>query len=369
MDRNTLKISVFWLILLSVPVLFCALLFVGWYAYGMLRFNAFFCGTFAQLDPVIGWVLKPNSKSCMGVHAPFHPSDIYYQFPVFTDKNGFRSETPGEATPRHAVIAIGDSESFGYMLPFSESFPGHLSTIQDRPVINMASPAYSGAQSVLLARRWFNRLEPAAFVYWETGFWERGVCKGSTRPTRILKPCYWVRSGGRAELIAPPDGYVRERAAWGMRPGGMLGAGELTWTYFLISRPISKLHQLFVRVGLANGMPDDFHVVGMDGTPARRELLHDLVALAKEARAPLVLLDPREFYGDLMATLSEEEATYVHYVGKEEWSSAVEIPGSKLPQDQQRVPHDGHYGGGAQRLIAELVNSKLAEGRIGLESP
>ncbi len=361
MKQSALKTSVFWLILLSVPVLFCALLFIGWYAYGMLRFNAFFCGTFAQLDPVIGWVLKPRAQSCMGVHAPFHPSDVYYKIPVYTDENGFRSQTPGETTPRNAIIAIGDSQSFGYMLPFSESYPGHLRAIQDRPVVNMASPAYGGAQSVLLARRWFKRLEPAAFVYWETGFWERGVCKGETRPTRILKPCYWVRPDGRAELIAPPDGYVLERAAWGMRPGGMLGAGELTWTYFLISRPITKLHQIFVRIGLANGMPDDFRVVAMDAKPARQALLHDLAALAREARAPLVLIDQHGVYRDYLPTLSREESTYVHYVGKEEWNSAVEIPSSKLPPDQQRVPHDGHYGSGVQRIIAELINSKLAK--------
>jgi hypothetical protein len=140
----------------------------------------------------------------------------------------------------------------------------------------------------------------------------------------------------------------------------MLGAGELTWTYFLISRPISKLHQIFVRIGLANGMPDDFRVVGVDAKPVRRALLRDLATLAREARAPLVLLDQYDLYREFLPTLSKEEASYVHYVGKEAWNSAIEIPSSKLPPDQQRVPHDGHYGSGAQRLIAELVNSKLA---------
>jgi hypothetical protein len=363
MNRNTLKTAAFWLILLSIPVLFCALVFVGWYAYGMLRFNAFFCGTFAQLDPIVGWVLKPNAQSCMGVHVPFHPSDVYYRFPVYTDRNGFRSEAAGEDTPKHAVMAIGDSQTFGYMVSFADSYPGHLRTIQDRPVINMGDPGYSGAQAILLARRWISRLEPVAIVYWETGFWERGVCKGDTRPKRILKPCYWVRPDGGAELIAPPQGYVRERAAWGMRPGGMLGAGELTWSYFLVSRPISKLHQMMVRVGLANGMPDDFRVVGVDGRPARRALLHDLATLGREAHAPVVLLDSFGLYRDFLPTLSRDEAKYVYYVGKETWDSAVETPSSKLPPDRQRVPHDGHYGGGAQHLIAELVKSELAKRR------
>lgn len=360
---NALKISFFWAILVSIPVLFCALLFVGWYAYGMLRFNAFFCGTFAQLDPVIGWILRPNAESCMGVHAPYRPDEIYYRLPVTTDRNGFRSRTVGEETPKHAVIAIGDSQTFGYMVSYEDSFPGHLREIQSRPVVNMASPAFSGAQAILLARRWITPLEPAAIVYWETGFWERGVCEGDSQPRRILKPCYWVRPDGGVELIAPPEGYVRERAAWGMRPGGMLGAGELTWTYFLVSRPISKLHQLFVRMGLANGMADDFRFVGMDGKPVRRAILRDLAALAREARVPVVLLDPSDLYRDALPTLSEEEAKRVYYVGKDKWQSAVEMPSSALPPDRQRVPHDGHYGGGAHRLIAELIASELSRPR------
>jgi hypothetical protein len=361
MHQGVIKRALFWLILLLVPVVFCVALVLGRYAYGKLTFTAHFCAPFSQLDDQIGWVHKPNVESCMGTHAEFDRSQVYYERAIYTDENGFRSARSGEETPRNAVVFMGDSFTFGYMAPYEDSFAALFADLTNEPVVNMGSPAYSGAQAVRLAQRWVKRLEPKALVYFETGFWERGVCEGETRPTFLLKPCYWVRPDGTAELILPPEGQVTNMAAWGLRPGGMVGAGEVTWAYFLISRPVAKVHQILVRLGLTSGMPDDFLAVGKDTAPARRALLNDLLDLAKSTKTPLLLLDSKDVFNTLVDELAVEDRQRLLYVDGKSWQAAVLDPASKLPLDQVEVPHDRHFAVGANRLIAELIRAKLAD--------
>ncbi|MCG8510448.1 MAG: hypothetical protein MI741_14580, partial [Rhodospirillales bacterium] len=215
-----------WAIMLSLPVIFVILVIFGRYTWGYLSYGGYFCGSFAQLDGDIGWVLKPNAKSCIGGGNPFS-DERYFEAPVYTNRDGFRTSQSGGETPAGAVLTVGDSWTFGYGVSYEDSYPGQLSRMIEAPVVMLASPAYAGSQAVLLADRWVGALKPRALVYLELGFWERGACSGRTRPRLINKPCFWTPPGqSKAELILPPDGMVDDFARFGILPGGMVGAGE-----------------------------------------------------------------------------------------------------------------------------------------------
>ncbi len=180
-----------------------------------------------------------------------------------------------------------------------------------------------------------------------------------TKPVNILKPCYWVGKGGEAHLIKPRPGYVHRMSRAGLRPGGMVGAGEKTLAYFLISRPVAKIKQPLVRLGISSGFGNDFSAWGREEDFARIKAAHlkNLLSLSAEAGARLLLIDPGEVYRPYI--IGNDDEKRLIYVGAAEWKAAVDNPMSRMPKALARVPGDGHYGPGAHRLIAALISAKL----------
>ncbi|MBF0246625.1 MAG: SGNH/GDSL hydrolase family protein [Alphaproteobacteria bacterium] len=359
MHNRPNKKIIFWFVLSLIPVVFCLAVLEGWYAYGKWTFTSHFCSRFSQLDDEIGWTHKPNVSSCMGTHGKFIRSHVYHESPMFTDVNGFRSAEPGGESAKNAVMFIGDSHTFGYMVPYEDSFPGWYGRLTGQPVVNLASPAYSSAQAILMARRWVDELAPKALVYFDMGFWERGVCTGSARPTAILKPCYWVRPGQETELILPPAGHVRSMARFGLRPGGMVGAGEDTWSYFLISRPVSKIRQMFVRLGLASGMGNDFRSTAQDSKVVPHAVMLDLLTIAAHRKIPLVFVEARENYTEILNQIDPRLRKWLIFIDFPTWQGKIVEVAEHLPEGQFIVPHDGHYASGTYKLLAELIASRL----------
>jgi hypothetical protein len=330
------------------------------FAYGKLTHESYFCSRFGQIDAELGWVLKPSAVTCVAGREPFSSSPSWFEGKVFTDANGFRSAKSGGDTPKGGVLFAGDSWTFGYGLSFEESFPGQFSARSGVGAAVAASPAYGSAQALLLAERWVERLTPRAIVYLDIGLWERSACRGATKPAFILKPCYWQSNGASsAELVTPPPGTVENAASWGITPGGMLGVGEDTWTYFLWSRPVAQLHHLLVRANLAAGFGHDFRAAGVDDAVVHKAVLDHLVRLAGRAHVPVLLLDPADTYKVPLAALGAEQSRHLHHVGKAVWRSAVDEPAAELPPEIARVPHDGHFGPGMNALVAALVQSQL----------
>jgi len=349
-----------WSIMMAIPAVVGVGLVEGRYAWGYLSYEGFYCGSFAQLDGEIGWILKPRAESCIGAGEAFG-DEVYFEVPVFTDDNGFRSAAPGGATPERSVLAVGDSWTFGYGVTQEESYPGQLDGMIEAAVVTVASPAYAGSQAVQLAKRWAPELKPRALVYLELGFWERGACSGTAAPAFILKPCFWSGENGEVELVLPPPGLVEKMGSLGLRPGGMIGAGEKTPGYFMWSRPIAKISQALVRAGLTSGMADDFRAVNVDGKALRLALLTELAETASAAEAPLLLIDPNDLYADLVGSLAAPLLPWVTLVGSARWDSDVSEPASALTEAEARVPMDGHFGPGMNRLVAALVRDLLLE--------
>lgn len=361
-----IKTATQWLALICLPLIFGVTCVLGYYAWGKISYAGYSCGSFAAVDDEIGWVLKADATSCLGGRQPFSDTPPWFHSNVYTDANGFRAAAPGGPTPSGGVFAVGDSWTFGFGGDYQNSYPGLLAVASGLPVVTVASPAYSSAQATLLAERWAPRLHPRAIVYLDNGFWNRAACAGRHRPDTILKPCYWQAPGAaEAELVLPPPGRVSHAAANGILPGGVLGAGEMGWSYFLWARPLALSHQTLVRLGLASGFGHDFRAVGVDEAAIRRATLRHLTRLAAAADVPVLMLDPGDLYAGLVEQLGSEQAARIHRVGAGEWNEAVTAPAAALPPEQAHIPHDGHYGPGMNRLIADFVTTKLRQLGVG----
>jgi len=350
------RIAAFWAILAATPLILIVLAVQCYYLYAYLTFPAYYCGSFAALDGEIGWTLEPGSESCIGGIDP-ETGDVAFEAPVFVNADGARSGPMRDETPESGVLIIGDSWSFGYGISYEETFAAQLTETHGYRTALFASPAYSGGQALLLGRRVLAEIQPDTIVYFENGFLWRTVCTGTDRPTDILKPCYWTAPDGTAELIIPEEGTVESAAAWGYYPGGMLGAGENSLPYFLISRPLAKLSETLVRLGIKSGFGDDFapYAEEEELDAIRRAHVQELAILAREADAMLLLIDPGSIYADL--TLSPE----IVYVDAATWQAEVTAIAETLPARERIVPADNHYGPGVHRLIADLIAAQLAE--------
>jgi hypothetical protein len=359
--------------LMAMVVVIAVLLVpISYYAFAKLTYTAYVCGSFAKLDGQIGWVHKPSVSSCLGGRDPWSSAPPWFEASVYTDANGFRAARPGAATPHGGIITAGDSWTFGYGVTFEESYPGRLERLSGVPVINMASPAYSSAQGLLLAERWVGRLRPSAVVYLEVDQWQRNVCVGSYRPSAVLKPCYWLPPGGaQAELVLPPAGRVEHWAAWDVLPGGMIGPGEMTWPYFLVSRPVTQVLNLLVRLGLISGFAHDFAAPMGDHAVMRGPFLVQLGRVAEAANVPVLFVDVNDFISpEMIQALPPRQAVLIHRIGKEQWQREVLQPAALLPASEQAIPHDPHFSPAVNGLIAGMLARELRKlGVIDLADP
>src|SRR5262245_13100924 len=210
------RIAAMWAVLLALPLAMLFLLVIGYYTYAKITYPAYACGSFAELDGEIGWVLKRSESSCIGHRALFAAKPAFEGI-VHTDMNGFRAARRGGDTATGGIMTIGSSYTFGYGVSYEQSYPAVLERLTGTPAVIVASPAYSAAQTLLLAKRWIPKLRPRVLTYMEMGAWLRNACTGTTRPSAILKPCYWVPPDARqAEMVVPPSGRVARWGAWGV---------------------------------------------------------------------------------------------------------------------------------------------------------
>lgn len=355
------RLFLMWALLLAIPIATVVLLILAYYAIGKLTFSAFYCGSFAKLDAELGWVLRPSATSCLGGRSVFSNGPPWFTSEVYTDADGFRAARPGGDAPSGGILAAGDSFTFGYGVDYGRSYPGTLEQLTGMPVVNLASPAYSSAQALGLAQRWVGRLRPRAIVFLEMGQWARAACSGTSRPRFILKPCYWQPPGSsRAQLVWPRAGQVTGWAKKGVLPGGIIGAGEATWTYFLVSRPAAQIMNALTRAGLTAGFADDYAAVGVDGKVIRAAVVDQLGQVAEAGKVPVILLDPYDTLPDQMLdTLAPGERTWIHRLGSERWREAVTQPARLLPETERSLPHDPHFGPGVNRLIAGMLAREL----------
>ena len=176
-----------------------------------------------------------------------------------------------------------------------------------------------------------------------------------------MKPCFWWNSDlGEIELVAPREGYVEASAAKGVLPGGWLTAGNDSWAYYLVSRPVAKLKQLFTAAGLMPGHRSEYDADPFVGQRALEFTLERLTELAVQYDFTLVLVDPPGDYAAARDKLAGALGPQLAYVSPANWAEEIASPASALAPADRRIPKDGHYGPGMNRLIAEAVARRVA---------
>ncbi len=355
------KRVIFYLIMLSVPVLVPVVAVWSYYGYQKVSAPATNEGSYGQIDGELGWILKPGSRS------RYYMTDrvtgaAYFDSTVYTNAAGFRAPRPDAAAAAPGgVLAIGDSWTFGYAVDYDESYPAQLERLLGRDVVNMGVPAYGSAQVLLLLERHIEQLRPTHVIHLNLGLWNRSLCHGDTRPQHILKPCFWWNSDpGEVELVAPREGYVEGFAAKGVLPGGWLTAGNDSWAYYLVSRPAAKLKQSLTAAGLMPGHRSEYDADPILGQRALEFTLDRLAELAARHDFTLVLVDPPGDYAAARDKLAGALGPQLAYISPADWAEEVDRPASALVPADRTIPKDGHYGPGMNRLIAEVVARRMA---------
>jgi hypothetical protein len=104
----------------------------------------------AQFDPEIGWTYIPN-KSLKQRFVDGQP-----EIPIYTDGNGSRVHAPGVRQDKSVstVLFIGCSFTFGFGVPYEETFVGRLGTNPEfnYQVVNLGVEAYGTDQALLILK-------------------------------------------------------------------------------------------------------------------------------------------------------------------------------------------------------------------------
>ena len=364
------KKLLFFALMVSLPVLFPVALVLGYYTYQKLASPIRVTGTFGELDAELGWRLKPRSRVRLWRENRLGGSPLFDTM-VYTNADGFRVARPDVPSQSGAVVAIGDSWTFGYAVDYEDSFPAQLAAALARPVVNLGVPAYGSAQALLLLERHIGDLQPALVVHLNLGLWRRSLCHGQEQPSAILKPCFWWNAErGEIELLTPPPGRVEEMARLGVYPGGWLTAGNESWRYYLVSRPLIRLQQVLIAAGLMSGHRSEYDDDQFVGPRATHYTLARIARLARRHGFVFLLIDPDGDYAAAHDALRANFAEELDYLDADAWRDAVATLAERLPDTEIHVPGDRHFAGGMNRLIAQAVAQRAAALRLtGRERP
>ncbi|MGB8274467.1 MAG: hypothetical protein WCF16_04255 [Alphaproteobacteria bacterium] len=354
--RQRTKNAIFYLLMFALPLAVVAALPFAYYAVQKILYPYHYCGSYGRVDGELGWTLAPDAQSCMSM-GNWLDGKTYFSSTIFTDGLGFRSQSRSGEPPAGGVVTIGDSWTFGYAVDYEQSYPYHLAQMTDLPVVNLGVPAYGSAQAFLLLERHAARLKPRAVVYLNQGLWARSICEG--RGENTLLPC--LRAGpapDAVELVKPRAGFVAAQAARGIYPGGYLTAGNTTWGYFVLSRPWALGQKILAAAAGRLGLSGGNDMPGARPAAMHAFTLRRFLDLARAQGFVFILVDPE---GDYRQPAAEAGADApLVYMGPPEWRAEVAAPSRALPPEQVRVPKDGHYADGMNRLIAAAVAKRLA---------
>ncbi len=357
---------VFWammaLLIISVPVVLVG----GYLGFRKLTFSYGYCGSYGEFDSELGWRLKPNASSCLSLRNHL-TGRVFFDTTIYTNSLGFRDSAPLQHVDNPGVIAIGDSWTFGYGVNYEDTYPHLLSRLTMEPVANMGIPAYGAGSTLLHFSRNISKLRPKAVVYFTAGLWTRSICD-SDAPEDTLIPCFrHDRGSGAVELVTPRPGAVDAAIRDRRYPGGSLLTGYDSLFSYMIW--VKGRQVLNLAVGLLNGVTRIRTPTGstsatpVDIEPILRTELLRYAELARQRNFTFVLFDPKEDYRHAVDDARAAAAGRLIYLGSSEWTR-ISTQMQKLPPERARVPRDGHFGLGANQLIADEVFRALQRGGI-----
>jgi hypothetical protein len=382
-DRNsnltiTKKIS-FILVITITSLIIMGLIVTGYFTFKKFNLSYDYCKSFGEIDSEIGWTLKKDIDSCLILQSRI-TKEVFFDTKIYTDNYGFRTDKFGN-TSLSSILAIGDSWTFGYGVNGDETYPYFLSKLLDEPVHNSGVPAYGSASNYLYAKSNIEKIKPKTVIYLTLGMYARSNCKKPWRDyvkkgleSRLsiqkglsirkgglyqeqLIPCYLInQTDFKVKLIKPLPGNVEESVKNNIYPGGSLTAGyDSFWRYVFFTKPKLVIKSLKIRLGLTKlENPSEFELYHM-----RKYELNSFLDLAYKNNFQFVLVDPNGNYKQILVNKEAVNVQNLIYIGKSDWSQHVTKKSQGMPSADQRVPMDGHFGKGINKLIANLIYQKV----------
>jgi GDSL-like Lipase/Acylhydrolase family len=122
-----------------------------------------------QPDPVSGYTLRPGFRGRQIARTG------EFDVPVAVDARGLRDH-PHAAPARPAVLALGDSMTFGEGVPVDRSYPAVLERKAGVRVYNAGVPGHGSPQMVERLRRLLPRIQPDVVLMAFSPTWDRPRC-------------------------------------------------------------------------------------------------------------------------------------------------------------------------------------------------
>ena len=359
------KITFFLVILISSLVTFL-LLFSGYFAYKKLSLSYDYCNSFGKIDSEIGWVLEKNVNSCLSLSNKIS-GEVFFDTKIYTDANGFRTDKI-DNNVLSSFLAIGDSWTFGYGVNGDETYPYYLSKLLKEPVHNSGVPAYGSASTYLYAKLNIEKIKPKTVIYFTKGLYRRSLCPKpwvnyvknpqnleSDMHEKLLIPCYLVVNGN-VNLLKPLTGVVEESVKNNVYPGGSLTSGyNSLWQYLLFTKPKAIFQEFKER--FLYPLPDE--TTKLEDYLIKKYELNSFLKLAFKNDFQFVLIDPHDDYKKIIITKDIDNIKNLIYIDSIDWQEYFIKASIGMPADDLFVPMDGHFGKGANKLIANLIYQKM----------
>ena len=332
---------------------------------------------FSQFDDTIGWTLKANASSFIKGSSPLR-GITYFDSKVYTESNGFRSNVEKKSAATGAILAIGDSWTFGYCADYEDTYPYFLQKELNEPVVNMGVPAYGSGSVYALLERHVANLKPKVVIYFTIGLWSRSTGAGSAdeilaKKKSILAPYFLHNFDTKeTELAYPIPGLVRKSVKDGIYPGGSLTAGYNLWNYLWhvklnqVGTSVVKKLADFFDTKLVRTKKKEQGTSDYDALPyIMKYELNQYMALAEKHNFQFVLLEGPHgrSYSRIIKDLNLINKNKIIYIGPDDFNREVyeKAEALGLSEEAKRIPRDGHFAYGTNKLIAELVAKKIRE--------
>ena len=371
------KKILFWGILLVIVVMIPLLAAIGNYGYKKLNYSFEFGERFSSLDDELGWTLKKNASTYIRGKS-YLTGETFFDSSVYTDALGFRSQNPGTQPTPGGIVAIGDSWTFGYCVSYEETYPYFLEELSNTPVTNLGIPAYGAGSTYGLINRHVAELQPKLVVYLTSNLWHSSLSTVYPSPDSgysLFPYFYYDEKMNRAGIKFPAPGAVSKAAEEGFYPGGSLTAGYKIFDYLWNI----KVPQV---LSLARSYLPKFP--SLSPSPTSSQTNQEYEGESELFRINKILEYELELYGDLSA-LHQFKLLIIDFSNEEYYSLLVEKFNKKHPDrkimfigqkefqekaftkginiglspKEIRVPKDGHWGSGTNKLIAEMIMDKI----------
>ena len=172
---SSIKNFLFVFLTILLVIFVSGLIFITPYVYKKLTLSYSYCNSFGEIDPNVGWKLKKNAKSCISLKN-YISREVFFDTEVYTNKGGFRDSNENNNISKNAIVAFGDSHTFGYGVNYEDTWPSQLSNKINIDINNIGVPGYSVLSSYLLFKQNIKNLNPKVAIFFNMGSSSRAFC-------------------------------------------------------------------------------------------------------------------------------------------------------------------------------------------------